>query len=83
MAGAMGLSVVVALTGAVGSFYLDVPSGASIVVLAVLVFVVVTAAAAVIRAWQRRTAAGRSDPTPPAVPADAVPAEPSRAGASN
>lgn len=56
MAGAMTLSVTVALTGAVGSFYLDVPSGASIVVLAVLVFVVVTAFAAAIRRVQRRSA---------------------------
>ncbi|MFG1921601.1 metal ABC transporter permease [Cryptosporangium sp. NPDC048952] len=81
MAGAMGLSVAVALTGAVGSFYLDVPSGASIVVLAVLVFVVVTAAAAGVRAWQRRNATPRPSvsPTPPA--ADPDPAVPAEAGA--
>lgn len=47
MLGAMGLSVATALTGAVGSFYLDVPSGASIVVLSVLLFVLVTVLVAV------------------------------------
>jgi len=68
MAGAMGLSVAVALTGAVGSFYLDVPSGASIVVLAVLVFVVVTVAASGVRRLQRRSAAAGADRVPaPAV----------------
>jgi zinc transport system permease protein len=52
--GAMGLSVATALTGAVGSFYLDVPSGASIVVLAVLLFVAVTLGATLVRLLRRR-----------------------------
>jgi zinc transport system permease protein len=55
MLGAMGLSVTTALVGAVGSFYLDVPSGASIVVLAVLLFVVVTAASAAVGRFRRRS----------------------------
>ncbi|MFI5954829.1 metal ABC transporter permease [Cryptosporangium sp. NPDC051539] len=63
MAGAMALSVTIALTGAVGSFYLDVPSGASIVVLAVLVFLVVTALAALGRRLARRSAIARQ-PSP-------------------
>jgi zinc transport system permease protein len=84
MAGAMALSVATALTGAVGSFYLDVPSGASIVVLAVLLFLVVTAVAAGVRGWRRRSTASHLDPTPPAEVIDAAPvapAEPTRAGA--
>jgi zinc transport system permease protein len=75
MFGAMGLSVATALTGAVGSFYLDVPSGASIVVLSVLLFVFVTLLTAVVRRLRRpgrvhRPAATRPLPEPPApVPA--------------
>jgi zinc transport system permease protein len=46
--GAIGLGVAITLTGAVGSFYLDVPSGATIVVLAVGVFLVVSLGSA---AW--------------------------------
>jgi zinc transport system permease protein len=38
---ALGLGVVVSLAGVVGSYYLDTPSGPSIVVLAILLFVVV------------------------------------------
>lgn len=39
--GALGLGVVVSLAGVVGSYYLDTPSGPSIVVLAILLFVLV------------------------------------------
>lgn len=47
--GSVALGVVVALTGAVGSFYLDVASGAAIVVLALALFFVVVASVAVAR----------------------------------
>jgi zinc transport system permease protein len=49
MLGAIVVGVVVALSGAVGSYYLNVPSGASIVVLAIAVFLVVTAGTALLR----------------------------------
>jgi zinc transport system permease protein len=58
MFGAMALSVATAVTGAVGSFYLDVPSGASIVVLSVLLFVVVTLGAALFKRVRRRREIG-------------------------
>ncbi|HEY0487793.1 MAG TPA: metal ABC transporter permease [Mycobacteriales bacterium] len=63
MLGGIGLGVVVALTGAVGSYYLDVPSGASIVVLAIAVFLVVTAGTAVLRR-SRGAAAARETSVP-------------------
>jgi zinc transport system permease protein len=65
MLGGIGLGVTVALSGAVGSYYLDVASGASIVVLAIAVFLVVTAGTAVLRRGRAASAArdsGRSDP---------------------
>ncbi|HEV2087057.1 MAG TPA: metal ABC transporter permease [Cryptosporangiaceae bacterium] len=63
--GAMTIGVVTALAGAVGSFYLDVASGAMIVVLAIAVFVLVTVFAAAVERWGRHTDppadAGRPD----------------------
>jgi zinc transport system permease protein len=46
---ASGIGAAVSVTGAVGSYYLDVAAGANIVVLALLVFVAVTIAAALRR----------------------------------
>ena len=66
MLGAMGLSVATALTGAVGSFYLDVPSGASIVVLSVLLFVFVTLLTAVVRRLGRHRKVGLTGAYPTA-----------------
>lgn len=80
MLGAMGLSVATALTGAVGSFYLDVPSGASIVVLSVLLFVVVTVLAAVVRRLRRRGQVAPRSAAATAVPLTEAPApEPAQA----
>ncbi len=63
---AMAFGVVTALAGAVGSFYLDVASGAMIVVLAIAVFVVVTVIAASVERWGRRTGAPtEADAAPP------------------
>jgi zinc transport system permease protein len=58
LVGGIAIGVTVALTGAVGSYYLDVPSGASIVVLAIAVFLVVAAGTAVLHRL-RGTAVGR------------------------
>jgi zinc transport system permease protein len=55
MLGSLVLGVVVSLSGAVGSYYLDVASGASIVVLAIAVFLVVSAAAGVRRRLHSRS----------------------------
>ncbi|MFI1965152.1 metal ABC transporter permease [Streptomyces pathocidini] len=46
LAAAIGIGVIVTLSGTVYSFYVDVPPGASIVVLAIAVFGVITALAA-------------------------------------
>jgi zinc transport system permease protein len=67
MLGAIALGVAVSLTGAVGSYYLDVASGASIVVLAIGVFVVVTVGTSVARRIRR--------PARPGVAAPVVPVE--------
>ena len=79
MFGAMGLSVATALIGAVGSFYLDVPSGASIVVLSVLLFVLVTLLTALVRRVRRpgkvhRSGARRPLPEPLAPVPEPAPA---------
>ena len=63
MLGGIGIGVAVALTGAVGSYYLDVASGASIVVLAIAVFLVLTGGTAFLRRL-RGTAAARDVTTP-------------------
>jgi zinc transport system permease protein len=63
MLGGIGIGVTVALTGAVGSYYLDIASGASIVVLAIAVFLVLTGGTAVLRRL-RGTAAARDVTTP-------------------
>ncbi|MET8678561.1 metal ABC transporter permease [Streptomyces sp. NPDC004647] len=58
LASAVGIGVVVTLSGTVYSFYVDVPPGASIVVLAIGVFALITALAApVARKRARRAAA--------------------------
>jgi zinc transport system permease protein len=49
MLGGIAVGVAVALGGAVGSYYLDVASGAAIVVFAIAVFLVLTAGTAVLR----------------------------------
>lgn len=51
---AIGLGAVVALTGAVGSYYLDTASGAAIVVLAIIVFMLVSAGTGLHRLLLRR-----------------------------
>jgi zinc transport system permease protein len=63
MLGGIGIGVTVALTGAVGSYYLDIASGASIVVLAIAVFLVLTGGTAILRRL-RGTAAARDVTTP-------------------
>ena len=62
MLGAIALGVAVSLTGAVGSYYLDVASGASIVVLAIGVFVVVTVGTSVARRIRRPARPGVAAP---------------------
>jgi zinc transport system permease protein len=57
LAGAVGIGVVVTLSGTVYSFYVDVPPGASIVVLAIAVFAVITALAAPLAKKRARKAA--------------------------
>jgi len=54
--GAVGLGVVVSLAGAVGSYYADVASGAAIVVLALAVFLTVSAVTTVVQHIDRRRA---------------------------
>jgi zinc transport system permease protein len=61
MLGGIVIGVVVALSGAVGSYYLNVPSGASIVVLAIAVFLLVTAGATVLRRRSGASAAREVD----------------------
>jgi zinc transport system permease protein len=63
MFGGIALGVTVALSGAVGSYYLNVASGAAIVVLAIAVFLLVTAGTAI---WRHRggAAAARAATTP-------------------
>jgi zinc transport system permease protein len=63
MFGGIGIGVAVALTGAVGSYYLNVAPGASIVVFAIAVFLVVTAGTAVLR--RTRGAAAARDASAP------------------
>jgi zinc transport system permease protein len=63
MLGGIGLGVAIALSGAVGSYYLNVASGAAIVVLAIAVFLVVTAGTA-IRRRVGGAAAARAATTP-------------------
>ncbi|MGI8647019.1 MAG: metal ABC transporter permease [Mycobacteriales bacterium] len=67
---AIGLGAVVALSGSVGSFYLDTAPGAAIVVLAILVFLVVSAVSGLYRQllqWnQRRRGHGRLPSDSPA-----------------
>jgi zinc transport system permease protein len=62
MLGGIALGVTIAVAGAVGSYYLDVPSGASIVVLAIAVFLVVTAGTAILRRTRGTAAARDSSP---------------------
>ena len=52
--GAVVLGVVLSVSGLIGSFYLDTPSGPTVVVLAVVVFIVVAGAVAVRRRWHGR-----------------------------
>ncbi|HEV7754752.1 MAG TPA: metal ABC transporter permease [Mycobacteriales bacterium] len=63
MLGGIALGVTISLSGAVGSYYLNVASGAAIVVLAIAVFLLVTAGTALLR---RRggAAAARTATTP-------------------
>lgn len=62
MLAGIGIGVAVSVTGAVGSYYLDVASGASIVVLALVVFGVVTALTVVRTHGGRPTAAAPDGP---------------------
>jgi zinc transport system permease protein len=57
LAGAVGIGVAVSLSGTVYSFYVDVPPGASIVVLAIAVFAVITAVVAPLAKKRARRAA--------------------------
>ncbi|MGP3926941.1 metal ABC transporter permease [Streptomyces sp. 8N616] len=57
LAAAVGIGVGVSLTGTVYSFYVDVPPGASIVVLAIAVFAVITALVAPLARKRARRAA--------------------------
>jgi zinc transport system permease protein len=73
---AMGVGVLVTVSGTTTSFYLDVPPGATIVLYAIGVFAVVTAGAAPLarRRARRRGAEGRTaagEPQAPAVEAEA------------
>ncbi|MDT3395636.1 metal ABC transporter permease [Streptomyces sp. B1866] len=61
LAFAVGIGVVVTLSGTVFSFYQDVPPGASIVVLAIGAFVVVTALAAPLARKRARRAAAAEE----------------------
>ncbi|MFG2191554.1 metal ABC transporter permease [Streptomyces sp. NPDC048639] len=58
---AIGIGVAVSLSGTVYSFYVDVPPGASIVVLAIAVFAVITALAAPLAKRRARRAAAAYD----------------------
>ncbi|MFF3762839.1 metal ABC transporter permease [Streptomyces sp. NPDC001922] len=58
---AIGIGVVVSLSGTVGSFYVNVPPGASIVILAIAVFGVITALAAPMAKKRARRAAAAGE----------------------
>ncbi|MER5969377.1 metal ABC transporter permease [Streptomyces sp. NPDC002055] len=61
LAFAIGIGVVVSLSGTVGSFYVNVPPGASIVILAIAVFGVITALAAPMAKKRARRAAAAGE----------------------
>jgi len=69
MALAVGIGVTVTLSGTVMTYYVDAQSGAAIVVLAIGLFLLVTAFAAPIARYRSRRAA----PTGPECPADEPP----------
>jgi zinc transport system permease protein len=69
---ACGIGVVVSVSGAVGSFYLDVAPGANIVVLALAVFIAVTVLAALRRRLRGALPAGEQLPPPEPAPRDVV-----------
>lgn len=76
LAGAMGLGVLVTISGTATSYYADVPPGGSIVVLAIALFIVVTVLAAPLakrRAHRARVLADRDEDST-AAPYDAGPA---------
>ncbi|MBT2383539.1 metal ABC transporter permease [Streptomyces sp. ISL-11] len=62
---AMGIGVVVAVSGTATSYYVDVPSGATIVLLAIGVFIALTALAAPLARKRARRTAGREECTLP------------------
>lgn len=72
---AVGIGVTVTLTGTAASYYVDVPSGATIVLLAIGLFVIFTALAAPLAKKRARAAAESAKGCTLEIPGDRVPAD--------
>ena len=66
------IGVVVSVSGAVGSYYLDVAPGANIVILALAVFIVVSVVAAARRRWRGALVSNQPPSSPEAAQHDVV-----------
>jgi zinc transport system permease protein len=69
---ACGIGVIVSVSGAIGSYYLDVAPGANIVILALAVFIAVSVVAALGRRWRGALPSSEPPATPEAAPHDVV-----------